>query len=174
MSQHLPGGNNPLLQQWHLLMTGYGYNFYSKINQARSDDQLVRQKASSSLTGAASRLVELESQFQKKYIPAASRDNPFPPAGALATLREIREMRDSIVNLDASIRGMRVPGQDRIWQRFRDEQTTLTQLVQFDYLLISTTEALYQNLHDLTADRLQDENTREAIAQHIRSLQDTV
>ena len=174
MSQNLPGGNDPILRQWHLLMTGYGYNFYSTLNQARSDDQLVRQKASSSLTAAASRLVELEGEYQKRFVPPSSREQPFPPADAVAGLREIRELRQAVSNLDSQVRGMSVPNQDRIFQRFRDEEATLRQLIQFDYGLITASETLFQNLHDTSVERLREADTRDAISQQIHRLNDTV
>ncbi len=143
--------NNPLVQQMQLLLTGYGYNFYNQKNQARADDLLIRQKAAGSLDEAAHSLSNLESEYQCRYIPAATRENPYPPAEAMAKQREITHLREQVASLATRIRGMSVPTQDRIWWRFRDEQTLLNQLIQFDYQLISRTEYLYQQLHNLTA-----------------------
>jgi hypothetical protein len=36
---------DPVIQQLQLLLTGYGYNFYNSVNQARADDLLVRERA---------------------------------------------------------------------------------------------------------------------------------
>jgi hypothetical protein len=42
-----------VVQQLQLLLTGYGYNFYSSANQARAEDQLVREPASYHLAQAS-------------------------------------------------------------------------------------------------------------------------
>ena len=52
--------NDPVIQQLQLLLTGYGYNFYSTVNQARTDDQLVRERASYHISEAANMLSNLQ------------------------------------------------------------------------------------------------------------------
>lgn len=147
--------NNWLVQQLELLLTGYGYNFYDKKNMSRADDLLVRQKAASSLGEAVQLLAKLEVEYQRRYIPAATRENPFPPAGAMDKLREIKQLREQVSGLEGSIRGMSVPTQDRTWWRFRDELTLLHQLLNFDYELIRQTEQVYQWVKGLTPDNWQ-------------------
>jgi len=57
--------NNPLVQQLQLLLTGYGYNFYNKTNQARADDLLVRERASNFLAQTVDRLAQLRSSITR-------------------------------------------------------------------------------------------------------------
>jgi hypothetical protein len=147
--------NNWLVQQLQLLLTGYGYNFYDKKNMARADDLLVRQKGASSLGEAVQLLAKLEVEYQRRYIPAATRENPFPPAGAMDKLREIKQLREQVSGLEGAIRGMSVPTQDRTWWRFRDELTLLNQLLNFDYELLRQTEQIYQWVKGLTPDNWQ-------------------
>src|SRR5437879_5205569 len=114
--------NDPVVQQLQLLLTGYGYNFYNTTNQARSDDMLVRERASYFLGQAVTLLSTLRGEYQRRFIPPLTRENPFPPQEALAQLREIEEVQQAISNLESHIRGMPVPAQDHIWWRFRQEQ----------------------------------------------------
>ena len=135
---------DPVVQQLQLLLTGYGYNFYSATNQARSDDLLVRERASYFLAQAANALTTLRGDFHRRFIPPLTRENPFPPQETMAQLRDMEELKQSISRLEAHIRGMSVPTQDRIWWRFRQEQTLLGQLLNFDLRLVRESEHLYQ------------------------------
>ncbi len=72
--------NNPLVQQLQLLFTGYGYNFYDKTNQARSDDQLVRERASNALSKSITLLTQLRTDYSLRFIPPLTSANPDPPA----------------------------------------------------------------------------------------------
>ncbi|HEY0754235.1 MAG TPA: hypothetical protein VGD98_09755 [Ktedonobacteraceae bacterium] len=143
---------DPLVQQLQLLLTGYGYNFYNTTNQARSDDLLVRERASYFLGQAIVLLSGLRGEYQRRFIPPLTRENPFPPQEAMATLREMEEMQQTISNLESHIRGMAVPTQDRIWWRFRQEQPLLAQLLSFDLRLVRGSEQLHQFMTQLTAD----------------------
>jgi hypothetical protein len=142
--------NDWFVQQLQLLLTGYGYNFYNEKNMARSDDLLVRQKAASSLGECVQTLATLETEYQRRYIPAATRENPFPPAEAMNKLRDISLLRQRVGDLEGQIRGMSVPTQDRIWWRFREEQNLLNQLLGFDYELVRQTDQVSQWLRGLT------------------------
>ena len=71
--------NNPLVQQLQLLLTGYGYNFYNKVNQARTDDLLVRERASYYLSQAIATLAQLRSDYYTRFIPPLTRANSDPP-----------------------------------------------------------------------------------------------
>jgi hypothetical protein len=138
-----PSGD-PVVQQLQLLLTGYGYNFYSATNQARSDDLLVRERASYFLGQAVQLLSSLRGDYQRRYIPPLTRENPYPPAEAMAQLRDIEEMQQATSQVESHIRGMAVPGQDRIWWRFRQEQMLLMQLLNFDLRLVKESEKFYQ------------------------------
>ncbi len=135
--------NDPVVQQLQLLLTGYGYNFYNSTNQVRADDILVRERASYHLTQAVSMLATLRGDYQRRFIPPLTRANPDPPQEALAQVREIQA---------AQQRGIAVPAQDRIWWRFRQEETLLRQLLQFDLALVRNSEQVYWYVSQLTPD----------------------
>ncbi len=141
---------DPVVQQLQLLLTGYGYNFYSATNQARSDDLLVRERASYFLGQVVTLLSSLRGDYQRHFIPPLTRENPLPPQEAMAKLREMEEVQQTVSGLEAHIRGMSVPIQDRIWWRFRQEQTLLAQLLHFDLRLVRGSEELYQFVTQLT------------------------
>lgn len=141
---------DPLIQQLQLLLTGYGYNFYSATNQARSDDLLVRERASYFLGQAVTLLSALRGEYQRRFIPPLTRENPFPPQEAMTQLREIEELQQAISNVESHIRGMSVPAQDRIWWRVRQEQALLGQLLSFDLRLVRGSEQLYEFARQLT------------------------
>lgn len=144
--------NNALVQQLQLLLTGYGYNFYNKANQARADDLLVRERASYYLSSAISELAQLRNDYSTRFIPPLTRANPDPPAEAMAQLREIEARQQALSQVEAHIRGMSVPTQDKIWWRFRQEQALLMQLLEFDVRLVRSSEQLYQHVTQLTAE----------------------
>lgn len=155
--------NDPVIQQLQLLLTGYGYNFYSTVNQARADDQLVRERASYHISEAANMLANLQGEYQRRFIPPLTRANPDPPQEVLAQAREIEAVRQALSNLSSQIRGMAVPGQDRIWWRFRQEQPLLMQLLQFDLSLVRNSEQIYQYVSQLNTDNW---NTYGSISLH--------
>lgn len=138
------------MQQLQLLLTGYGYNFYSATNQARSDDLLVRERASYFLGQAVTLLSSLRGDYQRRFVPPLTRENPLPPQEAMAHLRDLEEIQQTISGLESHVRGMSVPTQDRIWWRFRQEQALLGQLLSFDLRLVRGSEQLYQFVKQLT------------------------
>jgi hypothetical protein len=144
--------NNPLVQQLQLLLTGYGYNFYNNANQARSDDMLVRERASYYLGQAVSLLAQLRNDYYKRFIPPLTRANPDPPAEAMAQIREIEAVQQAISQVESHIRGMSVPTQDKVWWRFRQEQALLGQLLNFDLMLVRSSEQLHQYVTQLMPD----------------------
>ncbi|HEU5374911.1 MAG TPA: hypothetical protein VFV38_05700 [Ktedonobacteraceae bacterium] len=146
---------DPLIQQLQLLLTGYGYNFYSATNQARSDDLLVRERASYHLGQAVNLLTTLRGDYQRRFIPPLTRDNPLPSQEALVRVREMEEIQQAISRLESHIRGMAVPTQDRIWWRFRQEQALLAQLLSFDLRLVRESEQLHQVAEQLTPESWQ-------------------
>ncbi len=147
--------NDPVIQQLQLLLTGYGYNFYNATNQARADDLLVRERASYFLTQATDLLARLRGEYQRRYVPPLTRENPFPSAEALAHLREIEQVQQELSNVETHIRGMSVPSQDRIWWRFRQEQPLLFQLLNFDLALVRDSEQIYEYVSHLTPEAWQ-------------------
>jgi hypothetical protein len=144
--------NDPVVQQLQLLLTGYGYNFYNATNQARADDLLVRERASYHLAQAVEMLATLRGEYQRRFIPPLTRANPDPPQEAMAQVREIEAIQQALANVETHIRGMAVPTQDRTWWRFRQEQTLLAQLLQFDLSLVRSSEQVNQYVSQLTPD----------------------
>ena len=142
--------NDPVIQQLQLLLSGYGYNFYSATNQARSDDLLVRQRATYHLNQAVDMLARLRVDYQQRFIPPLTRANPDPPQEAMAQVREIEAIQQALSSLESQIRGMAVPAQDRIWWRFRQEQALLAQLLNFDLTLVRNSEQIYYYVSQLT------------------------
>lgn len=151
--------NDPLVQQLQLLLTGYGYNFYNSANQARADDLLVRERASYHLGHAVELLAQLRGAYQRQFIPPLTRANPDPPQEALAQVREIDMARQALSDIETHVRGMSVPTQDRTWWRFRQEQSLLGQLLNFDLLLVRSSEELYQYVAQLTPERWNTESS---------------
>lgn len=145
--------NDPIMQQLQLLLTGYGYNFYNRANQARTDDQLVRERASYYLAQAVALLAQLRSDYHTRFIPPLTRANPDPPQEAMAQIREIESVQQALSKLESHIRGMSVPTQDRTWWRFRQEQALLTQLLNFDLTLVRGSEQIYQYVSQLTPEQ---------------------
>ncbi len=150
MSSH--PSEDPVIQQLQLLLTGYGYNFYSKINQARADDLLVRERASYFLGQAIDMLERLRGEYQRRFIPPLTRANPDPPQEALAQVREMAQLRQELSDCETHIRGMSVPTQDKTWWRFREERTLLAQLLNFDLGLVRDCEQVYAYVSQLTPD----------------------
>ncbi len=142
--------NNPLIQQLQLLLTGYGYNFYNKANLARADDLLVRERASYFLSQAVAALAQLRGNYYTRFVPPLTRANPDPPQEVMAQIREIEAVQQTLSSLEAHIRGMSVPTQDRIWWRFRQEQPLLIQLLNFDLALVRNSEQIYKYAAELT------------------------
>jgi hypothetical protein len=152
--------NNPLVQQLQLLLTGYGYNFYNKKDQARADDILIRERASYFLAHAVELLAQVRSDYYHRFIPAPTRDNPFPSTEATAPIRDFETAQRAIGSLEAHIRAMPVPTQDRVWWRFRQEQQLLEQLLNFDLTLIRGSERIYQTVEQLTPEIWQSQGGR--------------
>jgi hypothetical protein len=150
MSSH--PSEDPVIQQLQLLLTGYGYNFYNRTNQARADDLLVRERASYFLGQSIDLLEQLRGEYQRRFIPPLTRTNPDPPQEALAQVREIGLVRQEMSDCETHIRGMSVPTQDKTWWRFRQEQTLLGQLLNFDLALVRDCEQVYAYVSQLTPD----------------------
>jgi hypothetical protein len=165
---------NPIVQQMQLLMSGRGFNFYDNKNQARADDLLVRQRASGFLGDAGQALTAVEADFRHRFIPASTRDNPYPPADAMAKLREIGQLRTRLADLETDIRGMPVPTQDRIWWRFREERALLEQLVNFDFHLVTACSDVADRALAVTADDWNAGAVPAAFAPQLKQIEDSI
>lgn len=140
---------DPIRHQLTNLLTAYGYNLYEGKNRARADDLLVREKAAEALNEAANSLRTLRTDYRRRFIPPATRENPDPPPERLTQLREMELLQTRLSDLSVQIRSMPVPTQDRVWERFRREQTLLNDLLRHDYNLIAPSSQLRDRIREL-------------------------
>ncbi len=167
-----------LARQLDQLLGAEGFSQYRSQQKVRADDQMVRERAARALSESVGVLTTLHAAFQRAYIPPATRQNPFPPADEAARSAAILALRDRLVNAGALIRGMPLPGTDRIWQQVRYSGDLLWHLLAVDYQLITTCEQARDRIaaltpgawHDTDAPALLD-GLFAAIEQHIRERQ---
>ena len=148
---------NWLAQQLDLLLTGHGYNLYNDANRARADDLLVRQHACGFLGEAANHLGRLATDYTATRLPPSTRDHPFPTAAELAPLKQLQALRSEVSTFASRIRGLSVPTQDRVWERFRAESTTLEFLLSSDYQLITGADKIQKTVQSASAANWSDE-----------------
>jgi hypothetical protein len=139
-----------VVDQLRALLGAYGYNLYDRKNRARADDLLVREKAAEALAEAATALRSLRTAYHRRFVPPPSRESPSPPPEHLAALQEMARLQERLADLETRVRGMPVPTQDQIWERFRREGTLLNQLLLADYSLIAPSQELRQTIQSLT------------------------
>jgi len=163
MSYQLPGEGSPVWETFTMLLNGYGYNWYRADNQARADDLLVRQKAGYFLGLAASKLLEAEAEYQQKYLPPGTREQPFPPPDKIASHRRLRDLRQAILSTEAAVRGLPVPPTDKVWQRHRLEYTTLKRLTNADVGLVGAAKTLADEVDKTSLDQWSGNETPERI-----------
>ncbi len=140
---------DPIRHQLNLLLTAYGYNLYEGKNRARADDLLVREKAAEALTDAANAIRTIRTDYRRLFIPPMTRENPDPPADRLAHLRQMETLQNRLSDLSVQVRSMAVPTQDRVWEKFRREQSLLNDLLRHDYNLIAPSCELRDRLRGL-------------------------
>ena len=144
--------SGPIRQQMTQLLGAYGYNLYNDKNRVRADDLLVREQAASALGDAANALRGLRTEYRRRFVPPPTRDTPDPPRERLDQLAEITRAQDRLADLETRIRGMPVPPHDRVWERFRKEQTLLTELLTYDYNLVAPCRETRDQAQALTAE----------------------
>jgi hypothetical protein len=142
----LPQPDSALYRNWVMLLNGWGFNWYKLENQLRADDLLIRSRASEHLAAAAAQLRTLEGAFRHKYLPPPSRQHPFPDPARLEQLQRIQAFQSRLAELDTSLRGAAVPGNDQIWARHRNEADTLSRLAHLDTVLVGSAMELAQGV----------------------------
>lgn len=130
----------PLRQQLEFLLNGF--SFYSRREQVSADDLLVRERAAAELGAATGALRELASAYRRRFIPDPSREQPLPPAGALAGLRAVESLRAEVADAGVRVRGQVLPALDRTWARLRTHQAALELALEFDRGLIQDAAAV--------------------------------
>jgi len=136
----------PLKQLAVNLFYGWGYNFYRKENQLRTDDLLVRSKVSWLLSMARAAIEAAEGEYRREYIPAPSRANPRPPGDALRNAQTMERLAKEVGGLISQIDQQPVPENDFILQRFRNEAHTLERLLNCDHQLVAQAELFRSKL----------------------------
>ena len=142
MSSHGFYDAGPLRQAATNLFYGWGYNFYRAENQLRADDQLVRSKAAGLLGIAMASVDEAETEYRREFLPAPSRQKPFPDAAAVAAAQRLERLAQGIGALEALIQQQPVPENDRVTQRYRHEAPTLKTLIHYDEQLVGQCDLL--------------------------------
>jgi len=142
--------HDPTVAVLQVALSGFGFNFYDARNQARSNDLLVRERVSNLLADAAARIRVLEAKYRERSIPAATREQPLPPADALRRAKALHELTVRLDAAGSEIVTLEVPGADPIWSRVRDELSALHRLFAFDVGLATAATALYERADTLT------------------------
>jgi hypothetical protein len=124
------------------LFNGWGYNFYRVENQLRADDLLVRAKIGWLLGRAHAGVAAAEADYRREFLPPPSRAKPFPDATAVAGAQALERLGKAILALEAQIRALPVPENDRMTQLYRREAETLARLFVTDQKLAGQAELL--------------------------------
>jgi hypothetical protein len=113
---------------------------YTEKGRLRADDLLIRERVTGSLGDAAARLRELASQWRTDRVPPSTRENPFPPAEAMAPLRQADRLGKDIDEAATAVRGLPLLPADQVWDRVRSGG--LDELLQFDWTLVGEADEL--------------------------------
>jgi hypothetical protein len=157
-----------------MLLNGYGYNWYLLDNQMRSDDILVRSEASANLALVINRLHTMEANYRRKHLRPPTRDNPYPDPKDLDAVRDLHAAADQIGELDTRVRGAVVPPNDKVWQRHRNELTTLKRLGECDVILAGAAEELCKYVASLPGDSIIDEQVASELLYHSTAISRTL
>jgi hypothetical protein len=142
---------------------------YTSKGRLRADDLLVRERVSHSLADATARLRDLASQWRADRVPPSTRENPFPPAEAMAPLRQSDRLGKDIENVATAVRGLPLLPEDKVWDRVR--RGDLDELLQFDWALVGEADELAAQLTsapDLAA------IDQAVVQQHLRRLTEAI
>ena len=115
---------------------------YSERTRLRQDDLLIRSRASQALARAATALRDLASRYAAERIPAASRENPFPPKAQLAALRGLEKHLRAVQALEAEVRSAPFPTEAEVWERPRSASLQIDALLLLDAALIERDAAV--------------------------------
>jgi hypothetical protein len=141
---------------------------YSQKGRLRSDDLLVRERVGRGLGEATARLRQLISGWRADRVPPSTRDQPFPPPEVMEPIRRAERLIRAIDDLSATVRGLPVLNQDKVWDRVR--RIGLGELLQFDWTLVGESDALAADLGSVTALDLLDVPAADARLRMIREV----
>ncbi|HXP21159.1 MAG TPA: hypothetical protein VN840_16065 [Streptosporangiaceae bacterium] len=117
---------------------------YTQKGRLRSDDQLVRERVGRGLGEASARIRELISRWRADRVPPSTRDQPFPPAEVMEPIRRAERLLRVIDDTAASVKGLPVLNQDKVWDRVR--RVGLEDLLQFDWNLVGESDVMARDL----------------------------
>ena len=109
-------------------------------------------QGAAALGEAANALRELRTEYRRRFVPPPTRGQPDPPRDRPDRLGKMARLQDRLSVLETSIRSMALPTQDRVWERFRQEATLLSELLLHDYDLIAPCQEIRDQVQALTAD----------------------
>jgi hypothetical protein len=152
----------PIRKTATLLFYGWGYNFYREENQVRADDLLIRSKVGGILADARRHLMALETQFRRTYLPAPTRDAPYPDKTRIEQARRIGRSSDLIEAVATAIQSAPTPTADFVWLRHRSELGLLEILQGIDVRLVDAAVAFHdavieRNLAAVSGDTIEDD-----------------
>jgi hypothetical protein len=136
------------------LFYGWGYNFYRLENQLRADDQLIRRHVGHLLGASRSMLEAQQADYRQKNIKPPTRGKPFPEQAILDNVETLAALSHATGQIEGAVRGMPVPENDRMTQRYRQEAETLGRLCELDQHLVGQAETLRQMIEGKDADAL--------------------
>jgi hypothetical protein len=113
---------------------------YTDKGRLRADDLLVRERVGHELGAAAATIRDLISQWRANRVPPSTREQPFPPAAVMEPMRRAERLVKAIEDAAASVRGLPLLSQDRVWDRVRN--MGLDELLQFDWTLVGEAAAM--------------------------------
>jgi hypothetical protein len=143
-------------------------DLYTEKGRLRSDDLLVRERVSHELGAATATVRQLISRWRAERVPPSTREQPFPPAAAMEPIRQGERLVRAIEDTAASIRGLPLLSQDKVWDRVR--RTGLDELMQFDWTMVGEAMALSEGLQSVAALDEVDVAAQEARLRTLRQL----
>jgi hypothetical protein len=121
---------------------------YTEKGRLRADDLLVRERVGHGLAAACARIRELASAWRAERVPPSTREQPFPPAEVMEPVRRAERLVRAIEDASASVRGLPLLNQDKVWERVRS--AGLDELLQFDWTLVGEADALAADVQRVT------------------------
>jgi hypothetical protein len=162
----------PVAQVAINLFYGWGYNFYRKENQLRADDLLVRGQVSLRLGAAREGVAAAEQAYRRRFLPPPSRAAPRPDPNAVQEAQALEAIGRDLGALEAQIRALPVPEDDRMTQRFRQEADTSARLVAADEAMVGHAELLRALLAEATAAQVLD--SAEIVRARMSAIRDAI
>ncbi len=132
------GGFRTFLEQ---LSMGFGYNAYGKEASIRSDDQILRNRACQLLNEGKQALQQRAQEWKRQHL-TCTREHPVPSPTDIAAGKEMDATIQKLAALETQIHNAGVPQDNPTWDRHRDSQLFLPQLLEADGELLQSVSRL--------------------------------